>query len=429
MTEYAKRKAAADRARIVFAIVGSVLIGLSMLQFTLMSNEELRLRDDVWMVNRVVNKDSVYKKVGLPANAPQNESSKASALMERQLERERRKQALLQAQAKENYVEKEKLPARKNGIVMAAPPTYQKTNGGAFVHMGKTGGSTLSLLLRNGCHSFMRHPCRHVANETMASKQILSYYHVPDFAFLQQSHHDFYFITTRDPLDRLVSAFTYQHVRNVNARNETTTKTTTTTLKHDQKYRLAFECFPTLETFVSFLFPDPFDYTYNYYKRYVVTHPCENFARAVINGRVRCLTHMFFGYRKVVGFIPDLANQTIFVSRQENLWQDWQRVNQLLGQTDSVLVPDETANDWNARKVSIVLPVTRELSRNGTHILCHALEREYDAYFWLLRHAKNINDEEYATIVQRTRTKCPNLQIDYEHPVFVPAEPEIPIDG
>ena len=50
---------------------------------------------------------------------------------------------------------------------------------GAFIHIGKTAGSTLSLLLRNGCHSFVPKPCRVIPSpeESMASKLIGSYYH------------------------------------------------------------------------------------------------------------------------------------------------------------------------------------------------------------------------------------------------------------
>lgn len=101
-------------------------------------------------------------------------------------------------------------------------PTMQSPNGGAFVHMGKTGGSTLSVLLKNGCHSYVPHPCRNISSsdESIASELVESYYHVPDFGLLQQSKHDFYIITTRDPFDRVVSSFTYEHYLNRVARKE-----------------------------------------------------------------------------------------------------------------------------------------------------------------------------------------------------------------
>ena len=64
----------------------------------------------------------------------------------------------------------------------------QDPTGGAFVHIGKTGGSTLSKLLRNGCPSMIAKPCYHPPQpETIASQQIHSYYHVMDFGLLRQS--------------------------------------------------------------------------------------------------------------------------------------------------------------------------------------------------------------------------------------------------
>lgn len=49
--------------------------------------------------------------------------------------------------------------------------------GGAFIHLGKTGGSTLTSFLRNGCIHHLRKPCSVIANETIASRLITHYYH------------------------------------------------------------------------------------------------------------------------------------------------------------------------------------------------------------------------------------------------------------
>ena len=62
-------------------------------------------------------------------------------------------------------------------IQMRRKPSWASVNDGAFIHMGKTGGSSLSLLLRNGCHSFMPKPCRTVPLETTVSKLVGTYYH------------------------------------------------------------------------------------------------------------------------------------------------------------------------------------------------------------------------------------------------------------
>lgn len=71
------------------------------------------------------------------------------------------------------------LEARKNTI----PKHYkrgQEPVGGAFIHLGKTGGSTLTSFLRNGCIHHMRKPCSVIANETIASRLITHYYHGKD---------------------------------------------------------------------------------------------------------------------------------------------------------------------------------------------------------------------------------------------------------
>jgi hypothetical protein len=54
---------------------------------------------------------------------------------------------------------------------------WEKNTNGAFIHMGKTAGSSVSLLLRNGCHSFMPKPCRTVPLETIVSRLVGTYYH------------------------------------------------------------------------------------------------------------------------------------------------------------------------------------------------------------------------------------------------------------
>lgn len=59
-------------------------------------------------------------------------------------------------------------------------PQNSSHNTIGYIHIGKTGGSTISNLLRNGCHSFSgSKPCRkNIANETIISKLVEHYYHV-----------------------------------------------------------------------------------------------------------------------------------------------------------------------------------------------------------------------------------------------------------
>ena len=121
-----------------------------------------------------------------------------------------------------------------------------------FVHVGKTGGSTLSSLLRYGCHSFLRpkhkQPCRVVPNETITSKLVHTYYHIPDFHKLPKSTHQIYIMTTRDVLDRTVSAFLYNHPKNIPYYDDDTISE-----EEIEKAKIAYQCFPSLEAFASLL--------------------------------------------------------------------------------------------------------------------------------------------------------------------------------
>lgn len=294
----------------------------------------------------------------------------------------------------------------------------QSPSGGAFIHMGKTGGSAISLLLRNGCHSFLAHPCRQVQHETMASKLIESYYHVPDFAFLQQSHHDFYFISTRDPFDRLVSAFVYQHILNIDARGDIDIK------DRRDKYAIASSCFDSLESFVLFLQGNHSDFHYPYKQYMVIPEPCQDFARAVFHGRVRIFTHLFFSFERILGFVPNITKQVIYASRQVHLWDDWIHINRLLGQTTPIHIPDiqqqegthVLARNNSQFELENKLPITRSLSPKAVEILCQALQQEYNAYFMWLQLAKNINANDYDEEVLKVQQRCPMIVVaPYDH--------------
>ena len=65
----------------------------------------------------------------------------------------------------------------RNNNIPKQPRRNQEPVGGAFIHLGKTGGSTLTSFLRNGCIHHLRKPCSVIANETIASRLITHYYH------------------------------------------------------------------------------------------------------------------------------------------------------------------------------------------------------------------------------------------------------------
>jgi Sulfotransferase family len=287
--------------------------------------------------------------------------------------------------------------------------TMQNPYGGAFVHTGKTAGSTLSVLLRNGCHSFMPHPCRYnITNESIVSKLVESYYHVPDFATLKQSNHTFYIITCRDPFDRTISAFVYDHIRNKYARNETISAV------KELKYEEAYKCFPTLQRYVEFLGDHPNQFHYPHKQNWVTASSCSDLAKAAFHSRVKIYNHLFFSMRLLLSFIPKLEKQSLYAIRQEHLWSDWKTVNKILGQDEPIYIPAEETN--RIRNVASLeeanqMPVTRELNAFGINVLCNALHEEYQKYFFLLKRSKNLSSGDLQQSIDRAKQNCPALDI------------------
>ncbi len=66
---------------------------------------------------------------------------------------------------------KEKVKPRQKTM---APQESSQTTAG-FIHVGKTGGSTISKLLRNGCTSFVTGPCRNITNESIVSNKVVGH--------------------------------------------------------------------------------------------------------------------------------------------------------------------------------------------------------------------------------------------------------------
>ena len=100
----------------------------------------------------------------------------------------------------------------------------------AFLHIGKSGGSTISLLLRNGCISavegesceekrWTKFPGKVGENETIASQRIQFYLHTHNVDSGKMAEYysriSSLVVVARDPLDRWISAFLSRHPANM----------------------------------------------------------------------------------------------------------------------------------------------------------------------------------------------------------------------
>ncbi|GKY97048.1 hypothetical protein MPSEU_000663400 [Mayamaea pseudoterrestris] len=261
---------------------------------------------------------------------------------------------------------------------------------GAFLHVGKTGGSTVSQQLVNGCHAFVTKPCHmDVKNESYMSK-LTTYIHTPDFKRLGSKPDyvfDFYVATLRDPLTRFISAFVFMHPQNK--------------LESEQRFyrRLedVYKCFPTIETFTEALG----DYNFREMAR---AGNCTMLARDILSNRFRDAHHFYYDTKFILKKLP--PESPLLVIRNEHLWHDWVSANQWLGQESVATFPDAAVRDYSNRTLS----VSKQLSNLGRQRLCRGLEREYQAYWQLIELAVNLSPQEKIASFELARQSCPDLQ-------------------
>jgi len=289
----------------------------------------------------------------------------------------------------------------------AAAAASITTGTAGYVHMGKTAGSTLSLLLRNGCHSFVNpKPCHTVPNETMVSKLVGTYYHIPDFRYLKDSDHSVYILSVRDVYDRFVSSLLYHHPKNMEYYHVKMTRS----MLRDAP--IAYKCFPTLEVFASWLKRgNSTDCHYPYPHFEIVNENCAELACAATHGRVRHFIHLFFNYHQIYSRIPTTPpHRKLYVIRKEHLWDDWWKVNRMFGekQRRESIVPS-SGGEGERNIAGIQLPVTRDISDEGRSKLCKALELEYSVYFRILQRAENMDATDLEDARRVASGNCPNL--------------------
>eukprot|EP00934_Nitzschia_sp_Nitz4_P000643 Nitzschia sp. Nitz4//scaffold61_size107673//45161//46305//NITZ4_004233-RA/size107673-snap-gene-0.111-mRNA-1//-1//CDS//3329555704//643//frame0 len=282
------------------------------------------------------------------------------------------------------------------------PPRTSSHDSVGFVHVGKTGGSTISKLLRNGCTSFVKTPCRNISHESVVSKMVEQYYHVPDFHRLPSSNHKKFIISVRDVYERTVSSYLYHHPKNAAVNN------VQLTVDHANYGPLAYSCFETLEAFASLMRGNTTNCNYPYRHNVVDANDCSALACATLHGKVRFFVHLFFNFRNILYTkLPKEPPREFYVIRQEHLWDDWKNVNVEFGQHEPVFVPN---SDFNQRNTTgLVLPVSRDVSDDGRVRLCEALELEYVAYFQILKSARNLNSVDLQRAVEAATKSCPNL--------------------
>ncbi|KAL7552664.1 hypothetical protein ACHAWF_015894 [Thalassiosira exigua] len=325
----------------------------------------------------------------------------------------------------------------------------------AFVHIGKSGGSTISLLLRNGCMSAADGtPCdppdrwRRIPGqneETIASRRIQFYLHTPHVESGRMA--EYYARVTsvvavaRDPLERFVSAFLSRHPANLDAartRNALARKRAEREGKEppvwakpswgygdaeqDQANRAAYKgCYPNLDQFAKCADTSlPKSIPNNVYKTRIrwykgkgmeekeISLNCREICLGIMSGvnNYIYIPHLRFNYG---AFLKDLPPQSeVFVIRTRKLWDDLRNVNRMLGSENDMNVPDKfSAGDRvNARGK---MPVRNNWSFPSRMIICKSLMNEIRIYINLLNRAVNLSDDDVQSEIESIQRNCPNV--------------------
>ncbi|KAL3788577.1 hypothetical protein ACHAW5_006239 [Stephanodiscus triporus] len=291
----------------------------------------------------------------------------------------------------------------------------------AFLHIGKTGGSTISLHLRRGCRRTNPLPCKDrndgwILNETATSKRIEGYYHLEDIP--PDSLRRFTTIVTavRNPMTRFTSAFAYHHPSNAIA--------TDNIVEIESIHK--FSCFPTIGYLVKAGMGRaeiPWNMAHLRKGRPVrgsrvfvrnpskvsndVQYNCTELAFAAFglndswtkaDGDVAddihhpWLTHMSFNYRRYYRSMP--SDKELIVLRNNHLWEDWAEVNRLLGGGDADTTHPFQENERNVSGNYRMKERWTIQTPEEQLWLCRLLHEEIRYYIMIVSRAINLDEDD-----------------------------------
>ncbi len=269
-----------------------------------------------------------------------------------------------------------------------------------YVHIGKTGGTTLNTVLRSNCEWYnsavAKQKClqtRKGQMESMVSQRTKATMHTqPRKLFHQWIHQTTAFLVTiRNPIDRAVSAFYMEHPLN------TGTELTNMHWSVSQFYQ---DCFPTIQHMAEILqknhsrIKNGTDMDSNCYDRGKKTLLGKG--RPSVASHLR-LNYAFYGRHTFLKY-PEIP---VLVARTETLWEDMMQIDQFLG-GNGILPSSGSVHTHGSEKYSI----SSGLSKQGKKILCCFLATELAIYETLLRRAINLSPIEKEATANRVYDDC-----------------------
>jgi len=276
----------------------------------------------------------------------------------------------------------------------------------AFLHIGKTGGSTISIHLRNGCFRSinMHRLCQFrgtkdwITNETVASYRTEEYFHMQ---YIGDQNNQYTSFPSISHLLKAAMGINTGIEWNEEHQNDQTPKVfklqkRNITLNPINCTKAAQIAFGLDSTYTTQQIMD------NNYKG---NHPWFN--------------HMTFDYRQYYKSMP--SNKELLVMRTEHLHDDWVKVNDMLSLDrrqwwNSTDLKNETyVEEWPDVPPFLGIKRARdkqESYRWKTHSkqerewLCHLLYDEIRVYFMIIMRAVNLDDDDLKEAVYDVQKSC-----------------------
>ena len=305
----------------------------------------------------------------------------------------------------------------------------------AFIHIGKTGGSTISMNLARGCREENMRHCREtfqskfcsgqVCYQTATSRRVERYFHMEDIPPNKIRRFTTIVTVVRNPITRFMSAFAYQHPDNALVTNVTINK------QSKQKY----SCFPSLHYLLRAGMGHaeiPWNMAYMRYERskqlrgivlkqndeQSFKYNCTEMA-LVAFGHYHNVSlwqsHMSWNYRQYYQSMP--IDKELIVMRDKDLYNDWVKINDLLSGDDiSNLLNEAPPPPFkeNVRNVSSNYHKKEKWTAQTPEEqqwLCWLLSDEISKYIMILSRAINLNDDDLLEALVDVNEKCASMQL------------------
>eukprot|EP00985_Skeletonema_marinoi_P016415 scaffold8829_cov107-Skeletonema_marinoi.AAC.2 len=304
----------------------------------------------------------------------------------------------------------ERLPAyqkKKSPEAQQIEKTISPTDRICFVHVGKSGGSTVGCALGFGLHCYNNTKMM----DGLLPRRTTNMFHADCYDCYDESA-NFLFVV-RNPLERIKSAFLYERPYGINWLKN----------NYPQYYvrRKAFymDCpFRFLEDWVQI---GLLGKTGSRGSKYRVSEECQEIARHSVWGTRRYQEHLYFNYQFHLEGLPD--NAKLLTIRNEHLLDDWNQIEQYIGGEKDILTPENAEaafpviNKKNMTKDPSVkidpYSSPKYLSEESTNALCRHLCNEIVSYKKILRRSLNLNHLQIEESITELRESC-GKYADYE---------------